>query len=154
MKKTIQRKERAQRGQTLLEFALVAPLLIFFILALVDFGIAIDRRLALDHAVREGARYASVGSNSITGDRYELDVQNYAFNQAQGVPGAPGDVLVCYGLVGGEQTVQVSINYDYQFVTPIGAFANLAPSIPLHAEASARVEQPLSDAGSVVACDG
>ncbi len=138
------------RGQTLLEFALVAPLLLFFVLALVDFGIAVDRRLVLDHAVREGARYASVGSNSITGDRYELDVQEYAFDQAQGVPDVPEDFLVCYRPIDpanplSEQAVDVSIDYDYQFVTPIGALASLGPSINLFAKASARVEQPLSD---------
>ena len=155
MKKVDQRKEMSQRGQTLLEFALVAPLLIFFILALVDFGIAIDRRLVLDHAVREGARYASIGENDVVGERYQDDVKGYAFEQAQPVPSGPGDFHVCHNTLLGEQTVQVSIDYDYELVTPIGALAGLAfDSIPLHARASARVEQPLTDAGSVVACDG
>ena len=45
---------RGQHGQTLLEFALVAPLMLVFLLGLVGFGIAIDRRPVLDHAAREG----------------------------------------------------------------------------------------------------
>lgn len=142
-----------QRGQTLLEFALVAPLLIFFILALVDFGIAIDRRLALDHAVREGARYASVGATELTGDRDADAVRDYAFEQAQEIPSGPGDFQVCLGTVVGEQTVQVRIDYAYELVTPIGALAGLAfDSIPIHASASARVEQPLTDADTVEEC--
>ena len=57
---------RNEGGQTLIEFALAAPLLLVFLLAIVDFGIAIDRRIVLDHAVREGARYASVGGDAFT----------------------------------------------------------------------------------------
>lgn len=142
-----------QRGQTLLEFALVAPLLLFFLLALVDFGIAIDRRLILDHAVREGARYASVGGDALGENPAQVaDVQSYAFSQAQGVPGNAGAFNVCYRALGQEQAVEVSIDYEYQLVTPIGAIANLGPdwSIPLFAKASARVEQPLT--GTVATC--
>ena len=174
MKKTVQRSDRAQRGmgpavvqqlrsrlagqpggQTLLEFALVAPLLIFFILALVDFGIAIDRRLVLDHAVREGARYASVGATELTGDRDVEAVRDYAFAQAQEIPESADDFAVTYGCIVGEPTVEVRVSYVYNLVTPIGALANLAPgfSIPLNASASARVEQGLTGE-AVPNCDG
>ncbi|MCH8161959.1 MAG: pilus assembly protein [Chloroflexi bacterium] len=143
-----QRKAMSQRGQTLLELALVGPLRIFFILALVDFGIAIDRRLVLDHAVREGARYASVGADSlITGvPGSKAQVQAHAFDQAQQLPVDLDAIEVCYRALDADQAVEVSIDYTYQLVTPIAAIANLAPgfSIPLFAKASARVEQPLT----------
>ncbi len=137
----------------MLEFALVAPLLLFFVLALVDFGIAIDRRLVLDHAVREGARFASVGGDALGGNPADSDaVRAYAYDQAQSLPVDPGDFGVCYRALGEEQAIEVSIDYEYQLVTPIGVIANLGPdwSIPLFAKASARVEQPL--AGSVDIC--
>lgn len=142
-----------QKGQTLLEFALVAPLLIFFLLALVDFGIAIDRRLILDHAVREGARYASVGGDALGQSPAQVtDVQTYAYSQAQGVPASADAFTVCYRALGAEQAIEVSIDYEYRLVTPIGAIINLGPdwAIPLFARASARVEQPL--AGTVATC--
>ncbi len=139
--------KQSQRGQTLLEFALVAPLMLFFLLGLVDFGIAIDRRLVLDHAVREGARFASVGGDALGGSpANRAAVRAYAYDQAQGLPAGPGKFKVCYRALGAEQAVEVSINYKYKLVTPIGIIANLGPnwSIPLFAKASARVEQPLS----------
>lgn len=156
MKKTVQRNEH---GQTLLEFALVAPLMLFFVLALVDFGIAIDRRLVLDHAVREGARFASVGGDALNGLPAGVgEVKFYTAAQSQGIAdataadGTNGFISVCDDGGGG---LQVSIDYTYQLVTPIAALANLGNfSIPLFAKASARVEQPLTDAGSLVACDG
>jgi membrane-associated phospholipid phosphatase len=50
----------SQRGQTLIEFAFIAPIIFVFLFAIVDFGIALDRRIVLQHAVREGARMAAV----------------------------------------------------------------------------------------------
>ena len=53
----------AERGQTLIEFALLAPVIILFLFMIVDFGIAMDRRIVLQHAVREGARMAAVNDD-------------------------------------------------------------------------------------------
>ncbi len=132
---------RNEGGQTLIEFALAAPLLLVFLLALVDFGIAIDRRIVLDHAVREGARYASVGGDAFTTGEAStaLDVEGYTSAQAQGL----GNAHVCYTEEGG---VQVSIDYTYDFVTGFTSLFNLSvPSIPMNARADARVEQPLAE---------
>lgn len=145
------RKLTGERGQTLLEFALVAPLVLVFLLALVDFGIAIDRRLVLDHAVREGARYASVGGDYLTdGVPSDMaDVQLHAYNQAQGIPDSSAAFDVCYDGDGG---VNVSIDYDYNFVTGFTSFFGLSvgPSIPIYASASARIERALL--GAVPSC--
>ena len=139
-------RRRAEGGQTLIEFALAAPLLLVFLLALVDFGIAIDRRIVLDHAVREGARYAAVGGDALTSGEAStaLDVESYTANQAQGI----GNADVCYTAEGG---VRVSIEYTSDFVTGFTSLFNLsATNIPMNASADARVEQPL--AGVVEDC--
>ena len=47
------------KGQSLIEFALVAPILLVFLLAIVDFGIAIDRRAHLKR-VASSATLAAV----------------------------------------------------------------------------------------------
>src|SRR3990170_4934584 len=49
-----------QRGQTLIEFAFVAPIIFVFLFVIVDFGIALDRRIVLQHAVADGARRGAV----------------------------------------------------------------------------------------------
>jgi hypothetical protein len=54
-----------RRGQALTEFALVAPLLFFILLSIIEFGRASYAVQVLDNAAREGARYAIVhGSNA------------------------------------------------------------------------------------------
>src|SRR5262245_5907920 len=51
---------RAQSGQAAIEFALVIPLLLAFILALVDFGKGVNYWLDANHLANEGARQAAV----------------------------------------------------------------------------------------------
>ncbi len=144
--------QRSQRGQTLLEFALVAPLLLLFILALVDFGIAIDRRLVLDHAVREGARFASVGGDALTTGvlATEQDVKDYVAAQSQGIldatvldPTENGYIGVCYELVDGVPArVAVNATYTHDFVTGFTSIVDAdVGSIEMDPGAFARVEQ-------------
>jgi hypothetical protein len=56
----------SSRGQTLVEFALLSPVIILFLVAIIDFGVAMDRRIVLQHAAREGARMAAVTDISKT----------------------------------------------------------------------------------------
>ncbi len=49
-----------QRGQALVEFALVLPLLVTLLFGIVQFGIAFNNYLVLTDAVRAGARTAAV----------------------------------------------------------------------------------------------
>ena len=52
---------RRERGGTLVEFALVAPLMILLIMAALELAIVFWVNLTLQHAVREGARDAVTG---------------------------------------------------------------------------------------------
>jgi Flp pilus assembly protein TadG len=49
-----------QHGQTLTEFALVLPLLLFMLLAILQLGIAFNNYISLTEAVRVGARKGAV----------------------------------------------------------------------------------------------
>jgi Flp pilus assembly protein TadG len=55
---------RSDRGTTLAEFALVLPLLLVILFAIVEFGIAFNRAQAVEAAAREGGRLASLGSTT------------------------------------------------------------------------------------------
>lgn len=79
---------RGDGGQTLLEFALLLPVVLLFLFAIVDFGIAMDRRLVLQHAVREGARYAALSVD-------EAFICDRTLAQAQGVIAAE-DITISY----------------------------------------------------------
>ncbi len=56
---------RDERGEALVEFAILAPILILLLLAMVDFGRVFDAWVVSTNAAREGARYAAIyGANS------------------------------------------------------------------------------------------
>jgi Flp pilus assembly pilin Flp len=53
-----------ERGAVAVEFALVLPLLLTLVFGIVQFGLALNTKLTLTHAAREGARAAIVGANA------------------------------------------------------------------------------------------
>ena len=55
-------RQRSQKGEALVEFALLAPFLIVLLMAVVDFGRIFDAWVVTTNAAREGARYAGVYS--------------------------------------------------------------------------------------------
>ena len=144
---------RSERGQALIEFAFLLPVLLVFMLTLLDFGLALDRREVIQHAVREGTRQAAIGLD-------EPGVIDVVVNQSQGVLEA-SDVTVCYvdgpggapaGFAGSD--VRVSATFTYQFTLGSGELLNAIGvdpddfSIVMTPSAEGRLET--SNAGATV----
>jgi Flp pilus assembly protein TadG len=55
---------RERKGQTIVEFALVLPIIFLMIFGLIDLGVMFYVNLTMQQAVREGARASVVGSSS------------------------------------------------------------------------------------------
>jgi len=111
---------RGERGQALIEFALVMPLMLALLLVLVDLGLAVGDRLVVQHSVSEGVREAQV-TNLSSIALTKQHIIDTTVDQSQGVLDS-GDVDVCYedqnangdpGDVGDK--VKVSIDYTYRF---------------------------------------
>ena len=58
---------RTCRGQSLVEFALVLPLMVTVMLGIVDFGFVFFVRGSVENAAREGARYGSIHPSDVGG---------------------------------------------------------------------------------------
>jgi Flp pilus assembly protein TadG len=56
-------KSRTRSGQSVVEFALVLPILLLVVLGIVEFGILILHHLNIANGAREGARAAALGRN-------------------------------------------------------------------------------------------
>ncbi len=143
----------SERGQALIEFAFLLPILLVFLLSLVDFGVALDRREVIQHAVREGARQASVGLS-------EAEITDVVVAQSQEIlEGA--DVTICYadgpgpggataGFAG--SAVRVSATFTYRFSLGSGELLDAmgidpdALSIEMTPSAEARLETSVSGA--------
>jgi hypothetical protein len=58
--------QKADAGQAMVEFALIAPLLFIFLFGIIQFGITFGGEIGLSNAAREVARYASTAPANAT----------------------------------------------------------------------------------------
>lgn len=143
------------RGQALIEFAFIAPLMFIILFTIVDFGIALDRRITLQHAVREGARYAAVHT-------IEGDIISTTEDQSQGLLDTavnPNAVTVCYEDSNGDLTlgnagdaVRVAGEFTWEFPILSEMFDAIgigSLSIDMTPSGTARLEQTV---GGATAC--
>lgn len=102
-----------KKGSALVEFALVAPILVLLVLLMVHYGIIMNRMLTLSHSAREAARYAAVhpeddeairgkARGAMYGRGHRPERMNIIIEPAQGSPdrksGRPIKVRVQYDM--------------------------------------------------------
>lgn len=108
-------KEQNHPGQSLIEFALLIPLLLFLLLGFFDLGRAWFYRSSLTNAVREGARAGIV----IPYD--EIVIKNIVREYAFGLNNAAIPLTITPSVVPGEgfsDALKIEAAFCYQPVTP------------------------------------
>jgi Flp pilus assembly protein TadG len=105
-------KLKAERGQTMTEFALIAPLLVVLVFAIIQFGIAFNNYLALTDATRAAARKGAVSRNA--GDpKGTCEAAGYAAGANLDNPGTDFK-LNCSSSWGAGSDVTVTATYPYE----------------------------------------
>ncbi len=112
-----------ERGQGLVEFALVLPLLAFLLFGLLDLGRAVYISNATSEGAREGARWGSVQGRSST-EQKRMDIAAKAASLMVGVPNANVKVRcerdgqqasACHT----NDTLVVEVRSDVDMLTPV-----------------------------------
>lgn len=107
-------KKTSQKGQSLVEVALAMPILILILAGILDLGRAYYTFIALSDAAAEGAAYAAI---------YPADVTQIIERTADGSRGLvvlePEMVSVDFNKLGSGNPITVTVEYDYQILTPI-----------------------------------
>lgn len=106
------RKGGDQRGQSLVEFALLVPVFLLLLFAIVDFGMGFHAWITVTNSAREGARLGAVGADAATIEQRVRDTADsldqtkltVAVTNAQGAPG---------------ESVIVDVEYQYDLITPL-----------------------------------
>jgi hypothetical protein len=147
------RKNDRRRGATIVEFALAFLPVFALLLAILDFGFAIFLKSTLQHAVREGVRYAVTGrTESGTGhdDSIKGVVQRHAMGQLSGADGASKIIIRYYnpntlaevtgaGSNVGGNIVEISIEgFTWGWIAPV--LRQALPALTLRARSSDRME--------------
>ena len=120
------RRLRSERGQATVELALVLPLVVACLLAMIQVGLVVRDQIAVEHAAREAARAASVERDPAAATRAARRVLAHA-----DVHVGPRPAL--------GQPIVVEVTYHVRTDLPlVGAWM---PDPDLHARAVMRVER-------------
>lgn len=121
---------RGRRGQSMVEFAVVAPLFFLLVFGITDFGLLFFKQETLQYAIREGGRYGVTGRTNGTESR-EDSIRDIVIQKAAGIPIARSDIIITSmsgGILssnagGPRQMMTVSLQATHTFITPmIGKF--------------------------------
>lgn len=131
----LQRLLKRERAQSLVEFTMIFPVVLILLFGIIDFGMGLRAYVSVSQAVREGARYASVGNPAgtfTTGGSGECNGSTTTTTVGRVCGVLDGlrltnvsSVSVTYpsGQASGN-TVHVSVQYNYQYITPVKRLVN------------------------------
>jgi PKD repeat protein len=124
------RWRRVSRGQALVEFALVLPIFVLFVVIAVDFGRLFYSYIQITNAAREGANFAAGRPAETT----NIENRTLLETNAQKQPGESpvvitiscedpaGAAIACPSAVGGAgpgNTITVEVEEKFTFITPL-----------------------------------
>ena len=136
------RRRRRGRGQALVEFALVFPLLMLLVFALIDLGRVVYAHNAMAEAAREGARWGSVQARAAN------DLEGIADHAVAHATGVSGVTAVAYCLRIGDiveecaqnDTLEVEVLTSLDLLTPfVAQLMNAAGLNPFELSSTAQV---------------
>ena len=112
-----------QRGQALVEFTIVLPILMLLIMGIFQFGMMLNAYITIGNAAREGARAGIIGSS-------DAEIQNLIISTSPSLK--PENLTVSITpsetnrISGG--TLAVNVTYNYKLTVPIisSLFNNVA----------------------------
>jgi hypothetical protein len=117
MTQTEKRKRRRSRGQSLVELAIVSPVLILMLLIAADFGRAYTAYIAVSSSAREGA---SFGSRSLDNANDPAAMQAAALADNPSIWGSAPSVSASTGTDAyGYDYVEVTVDYTFSTLFPI-----------------------------------
>jgi Flp pilus assembly protein TadG len=137
----VARKRRAEAGTSIVEAAIVLPLMLMLMFAITEFGISYTRWNSLTNAVREGARTGVVFRSPCNAGTVTTLIESTVSNFADSSGIDPANITttvdgVCTG-TGTPLTVTSTVPYNY---IALSSLAGFAPSTELNARTVMRNE--------------
>lgn len=145
MTSTIRKIHRkSQRGQSIVEFALLAPILILLFMGMFDFGWILHQQIQMDNATRLGARRGAVGDSC--SEIIEQMMDNITFNLDEDqitiqVLGPSGNPVGDSEDRTPDNIILVMIDQeDVEMITPLAGWVEALTTLDLHSEANFLIE--------------
>jgi hypothetical protein len=110
--------QAGSRGQSMVETALVLPIIVLILMAIIDFGLLFNNYIVLSNASREASRKASVGGTDAQITALITSLTGTLNAAERTVSISPAQALRVHGA-----QVTIIITYDNHLLTPVvGAF--------------------------------
>lgn len=120
---------KSERGQTAVEFALVTPMLVVLLLAIIQVGIAFNSHVTVTDAARAGARQAVVARFS---GASIADIEQAVRNAASDLDQSKLQVVVAdptWNVPGSDVTVTVTYPYQINLLGWVVASGNVTSTM-------------------------
>jgi Flp pilus assembly protein TadG len=132
-------KKNGEKGQALAEFALIIPIFLILVFAIVDFGMGFHSWISISNGAREGARLGAVSGTQ----QQIIDRVHEVTNTLD-----PAKETITVTNAGGASgtSVTVEVDYDYALITPISSImglvsgGSLGTNLNLSSTAEMRIE--------------
>jgi Flp pilus assembly protein TadG len=140
--RTLTRFATKDDGQALVEFALITPFLLLFLLGIIEFGRAWNEHQVLTDATREGARQAAVYDDAgvMTQDSIEHAIKRVLFYKNMEPDSAVITLTNWDGGGGTPLTVKVQYPYRFIFFGELAAWATNTRKVMLNSSFTMRNE--------------
>mgnify|MGYP000934277113 FL=1 len=107
-------QRRGSKGQSLVETAVILPVVLLLIMGIIDFGLLFNNYILISNASREGARRASLGG---TDEEIVQTIQN--ITTALELAKLTISITPAYSSRGHGTEVKVTVSYKSELITPI-----------------------------------
>lgn len=123
-----------EKGQSLVEFAVILPILLLILMGIAEFGMMINSYLTIENASREGARRGIVGSS-------DTDIENsvIATSPNLNVSDLTISITPSEGSRHSGDSLTVSLTYKYHLTVPIIS-GLVSDGVTLNSQTTMRVE--------------
>jgi Flp pilus assembly protein TadG len=123
-----------QKGQSLVEFAIILPIILLLLMGIVEFGMMLNSYLTIQNVTREGARLGIVGGSDVEIKTLITTISPNLTPADLTVNITPSEASRNSG-----DTLTVSVTYNYHMTVPIisALFNNL---MVLRAQTSMRLQ--------------
>jgi len=125
------KQRQKERGQELVEYALILPIMMLILMSILDLGRAVYYYSAIHNSAREGARYGVINPDDPAG--IEAVVRNKA------VVLNPANLTVVISSPD-EDTLRVTLTYQFTPITPIIGTLLGSNEVTLGSQATMRIE--------------
>lgn len=126
---------KSEKGQAMVEFALVLPILIVLLCGIIDFGWIFSNQIAIDNASREAARYSAIHLLDSSTDDDAVVAAGIVNDSAPSLPSPAVTVTST------SDSVQVNVSSSIPLLTGITSTVLGKTSITLSSECTMRIEQ-------------